>query len=376
MRNEKFDDLRPYYDEEISAAMNRIADSKYFRILASFVYPDKDEEEVKHTIRNYSTINEFQLQTMKAVNEQVIARSIRRFSYDGITALNKEERYLFVSNHRDIMLDSSLLQYALYRSGHPTTEITFGSNLMSSQLVIDIGKSNKMFKVIRGGNAKDFYANSLHLSEYIRHTILEKRESIWIAQRNGRTKDGIDTTDQGIVKVFYMSYPADPVKALLDLQIVPVSISYQWEPCDWLKASELYRLRRTGSYTKKPGEDLHSILTGILQPKGDVHIAVGAPLQANDLSPLTGLPNNKFNRQVAWLMDKQIHANYRLTCNNYIAHDLRSGSRQYASHYTKEEKETFLKHYRQGMDAEVEDKETLSDIFLGIYANPVDSQIN
>ncbi|MDR1919705.1 MAG: 1-acyl-sn-glycerol-3-phosphate acyltransferase [Tannerellaceae bacterium] len=377
MRNETFDDLRPYYDEEIAAAMSRIADSPYFPALASFVYPDKEVEEVKQTLRHYTTINEFQLQTMRAVNEQVIARSIRHFSYEGIEALDKEERYLFVSNHRDIMLDSSLLQYALYRSGHPTTEITFGSNLMSSQLVIDIGKSNKMFKVIRGGNAKDFYANSLHLSEYIRYTLLQKRESIWIAQRNGRTKDGMDMTDQGIVKVFYMSQPADPVKTLLELKIVPVSISYQWEPCDWLKAAELYQLRRTGAYTKQPGEDLHSILTGILQPKGDVHIAVGHPLREDELSPLAGLPNNKFNRQVATLMDKQIHANYRLTCNHYIAHDLRSESSTfYGTHYTKDEKETFLQHYRQGLKAELEDKQLLSDIFLGIYANPVDSQIN
>ncbi|MDR1557972.1 MAG: acyltransferase [Tannerellaceae bacterium] len=374
MRNEKFDDLRPYYDEEIPAAMDRIAGSEYFPVLASFAYPGQDTEAVRQRLRGYTTIRDFQLQTMRAVNEQVIARSIRRFTCEGIDALDKEECYLFVSNHRDIMLDSSLLQYALYCSGYQTTEITFGSNLMSSQLVIDIGKSNKMFKVVRGGNAKDFYHHSLHLSEYMHYTITDKRESIWIAQRNGRTKDGTDATDPGIVKLFYMGSPADPVSALLSLRIVPVSIAYQWEPCDWLKARELYTLRRTGAYTKKPEEDLKSILTGIMQPKGDVHIAVGTPLQAADLEPLRGLPNNKFNKQAACLIDRQITSRYRLSCNNYIAHDIRSHSDAYASYYTPEEKETFVKHFREGLAAGVEDNELLAGIFLGIYANPIDSQ--
>jgi hypothetical protein len=371
MRNEKFDDLRPYYDEEIPEAMNRIAGSEYFPMLASYAYPGREVEEVKRMIRTYSTISDFQLQTMKAVNEQVIARSIRRFTFEGIRELEKEETYLFVSNHRDIMLDSSLLQYALYRSGYRTTEITFGSNLMSSQLVIDIGKSNKMFKIVRGGNAKDFYRHSLHLSEYMRYTISDKRESIWIAQRNGRTKDGIDATDPGIVKLFYMGSPDEPVKALLNLRIVPVAIAYQWEPCDRRKALELYTLRRTGAYTKKPDEDLQSILAGILQPKGDVHIAVGSPLQEADLEPLRGCPNNKFNKQVAALIDEQIRRNCRLSCNNYIAHDLRSQSEHYAAHYTPEEKEAFLTHFRQSLHPEVEDPALLSEIFLGIYANPV-----
>ncbi|MDR2810408.1 MAG: acyltransferase [Tannerellaceae bacterium] len=371
MKNQKFDDLRPYYDEEIPAAMNRIADSEYFPALAAFAYPGHNPEDVKQTMRSYSTINDFQLQAMKAVNDQVIARSIRCFTFEGINALDKEEHYLFVSNHRDIMLDSSLLQYALYCSGFRTTEITFGSNLMSSQLVIDIGKSNKMFKVIRGGNAKDFYHNSLHLSDYIRYTLSEKKESIWIAQRNGRTKDGIDATDQGIVKLFYMGSPEKPADALLGLHIVPVSISYQWEPCDCLKARELYTLRRTGAYIKKADEDMKSILAGLMQPKGNVHIAVGTPLQAEDLEPLRGWPNNKFNKQVAALIDEQIHRNYRLTNNHYIAHDLRSHSEQYASYYTPEEKETFLEHFRQCLTPDIEDKALLSDIFLGIYANPV-----
>lgn len=370
MRNEKFDDLRPYYDEEIPAAMLRISGSEYFPILSSFVYPGRDPEEIKAMIRAYTTIDEFQLQVMATMNEQIIARSIRRFSYEGLDRLDVRKRYLFVSNHRDIMLDSSLLQYALYSTGHRTTEITFGSNLMSSPLLIDIGKSNKMFKVVRGGNRRDFYTNSLHLSEYIHYAIKEKQESIWIAQRNGRTKDGIDATDQGIIKMFYMGASGSPAEALERLNIVPVAISYQWEPCDQLKALELYK-SRSGKYVKQPGEDLNSILTGVMQPKGDVHIHAGVPLSKSDLEPLAGLPNNLFNKQAALLIDRQIAQNYRLTCNNYIAQDIRSQKGEYAACYTPEEKEKFIQHCKRVLASEVEDKKALADIFLGIYANPV-----
>ncbi|MDR3188613.1 MAG: acyltransferase [Prevotellaceae bacterium] len=374
MVNQKFDDLRPYLDEEIAPAMRRIAESEYFPLLSAYVYPSKPVEDVKRMITSYTTIDEFQHQVMKTTNEEVIARSISRFSYEGIDKLDRNACYLFVSNHRDIMLDSALLQQALHYSGYRTTEITFGDNLMSTPLIIDIGKSNKMFKVIRGGGIKDFYANSLHLSEYIRYALTEKRESVWIAQRNGRTKDGVDATDQALVKMFYMSCPGNPVEALAALNIVPVSISYQWEPCDTLKALELYRLRRTGAYAKKPGEDLSSILTGISQPKGEVHIAVGSPLSKADLAPLAGLPHSKLNRQAAALIDAQIRSSYRLTCNSYIAHDLRAQSSLHAARYTQEEKEAFIRRYSHALASGVEDKKMFGDIFLGIYANPVDSQ--
>ena len=371
MRNEKFDDLRPYYDEEIADAMHRIADSEHLSALSSFVFPNENVDDIKNRLKSYTTVDEFQTQIMKPVNDQIIKRSIAQLSYEGLEKLDKTKQYLYVSNHRDIVLDSSLLQYALFSSGFRTTEITFGSNLMNPQLVVDIGKSNKMFKVIRGANAKDFYYNSLHLSEYMRYTLVEKGESVWIAQRNGRTKDGIDATDQAIIKVFYMGSPLTPAKALAELNIVPISISYQWEPCDKLKALELYK-SRSEKYVKQPGEDLNSILTGMLQPKGNVHVSVGTPLSESELLPLETLPHSKFNKEVALLMDEQIISNYKLTCNNYIAHDIRGQKEEHAQMYTAEERAMFLQHYNNVMNEDVADKKMFSDIFLGIYANPVD----
>ena len=370
-RRPEFDDIRPYFDEEIPAAMQRIVDSNFMALMASYVYPDRPLKEVKEMMLGFRTIRDFQLEVMKSFNEQVIKRSTTAFSYEGIERLDPEKSYLFVSNHRDIVLDSCMMQYILYRNGHETTQITFGANLMSSPLVIDIGKSNKMFRVERGGNMKDFYMSSLHLSEYMRHVITERNESVWIAQRNGRTKDGIDATDQGIIKMFCLSCQEDKIKALDDLHIVPVSVSYEWESCDILKALELYE-SRNAKYIKKPGEDLNSILTGIVQQKGRVNITFCEPITREELLQFNGCTNNEYHKRVAGLLDERIVKAYRLTPNNYIAHDLRYGQRTYADYYTPAEKKAFLLYMEKLNDFEISEPDVLKDIFLGIYANPVE----
>lgn len=374
-KNTKFDDIRPYYEEEIPAAMQRIADSGSFPLLASYVYPHENIEKVREQIRAYRSIRDFQLEVMRCVNEQVIARSITEFSYSGIEKLTPAKKYLFVSNHRDIMLDACLLQYVLYKNGHETSEITFGANLMQGQLVTDIGKSNKMFKVERpGNNPRDFYRSSLHLSEYIRYTLTQKKESVWIAQRNGRTKDGIDRTDQGIIKMFGMSRQDNKIEALAELNIVPVAISYEWESCDILKTLELYASQKT-KYIKKPGEDLNSILTGIMQPKGKVHIEFCDLLTREELMKYDGLTQSDFNRQIATLIDERICQAYKLTPNNYIAHDMRFGNQDYRDQYTERQKKTYIERLAKLQTyADSCETDSLYDIFLGIYSNPVDSK--
>lgn len=374
IREPKFDDIRPYYEEEIPAAMQRIADSDVFPLLASFVYPSESLEDVRKRICSFQTIREFQHDTMRCVNEQIIARSITDFSVSGLENLSPDEHYLFVSNHRDIMLDASLLQYYFVINGFETTEITFGANLMMHPVVIDVGKSNKMFKVARpGGDIKDFYRNSMHLSEYIRFTIKEKGESVWIAQRNGRTKNGIDQTDQGIIKMFCMSEPKDKIKALSELHIVPISISYEWESCDILKALELYESQYT-RYTKKPGEDLNSILTGILQPKGCVHIELCKPITIDELSVYENQTNNDYHKSVAKLIDGRINAAYRLYPNNYIAHDLLYGNTKYSKKYTDEQYNAFLQRLSKLDKYDTCDLERLKEFFMGIYSNPIDNK--
>lgn len=374
MKESKFDDIRPYYEEEIPSAMQRIASSVSFPLVASYVYPDEPVESVRKRIASFTTVRQFQTETMKLVNQRVIENSITNFSCSGIERLSPEKNYLYVSNHRDIMLDSSLLQYFLVLNGFDTTEITFGANLMMNQLIIDIGKSNKMFKVERpGGSVKDFYRKSLHLSEYIRYVLKEKHQSVWIAQRNGRTKNGIDATDQGIIKMFCMSEPSDKIKALADLNIVPVSVSYEWESCDILKALELYESQYT-KYTKKPGEDLNSILTGILQPKGNVHFELCEPISVAELVTYEGLTNNEYHKAVAKLLDSRINTAYRLYPNNYIAHDIRYGNNKYRDLYTNSQYDDFVKHMSKLENFDTCDIEQLRDLFLAIYSNPVDNK--
>jgi len=370
----KFDDIRPYFDSELPEAMKRIIDSEYFPALAQFVFPDLSVDDVKKIAKGYANIYEFQSDAMSKFNEQVIARSVDKFTFSGLEYLDPAKAYLFVSNHRDIVLDSSLLQYLLLSNGFRTTDITFGSNLMSSQLIIDLGRSNKMFKVMRGETPREFYKTSLHLSEYIRHAIVDRNASIWIAQRNGRTKDGNDATDQGVVKMFCMSGGKNPMTSLLALNLTPVAISYQHEPCDFFKTKEMYLSRNDAKYIKEKNEDFISVMTGITQFKGNVHISICQPLQPEELQ-LSGKETspNDFYKQAVHLMNQRIYSNYKLYDTNYIAHDLRSKTNAYADRYSPQSKEQFIRQYHHVLEKFGADKEIVSRIFLGIYANPVDN---
>jgi hypothetical protein len=381
-----FEEIRPYTDDEIPAAMDRIAGSTSFPLLASYVFPDRNLDDVRREVRSYKTIHDFQMGIMYWANRKIIKDSTASFTCGGMenigsSTLNSNTQHpspnahLYVSNHRDIMLDAALFQNVLVDNGHDTTEITFGANLMQGQIVIDIGKSNKMFKVARpGGSVREFYKSSLLLSEYMRYVITEKHHSVWIAQRNGRTKDGKDRTDQGIIKMLCMSNSDDKVKAIADLNIVPVSVSYEWESCDILKTVELYE-RQFGPYIKKPGEDLNSILTGITQYKGNVHFEVCKPLSFEELNEFSDLTSVDFHKAVANLLDQRICSSYHLYPNNYIAHDILYGNKKYADMYSSEEKDAFMHRMNKLLKYEEEcDMDKLCEIFLGIYANPVDSK--
>lgn len=376
-----FDDIRPYYEEEIPAAMQRIAVSDAFPLLASYVFPDHPVEEIRQMVSSIRTIEEFQGRVMQVFNDQVIRRSTTEFTFDGLQHIEHGVPYLYVSNHRDIVLDSSLLQNVLLKNGFGTTEITFGANLMCSQLIIDIGKSNKMFRVARGGTPKEFYALSKHLSDYIRHVICDKQQSVWIAQRNGRTKNGDDKTDQGIIKMFSLSNCGDKIESLSALHILPMSVSFEWEPCDILKTIELY-ISRSQKYIKRPGEDVTSVLSGILSPKGRVHYELCPAITKEDLLPLSECTLNEFHLRVARLLDQRIHAHYRLWPNNYIAHDMLYGQTTYRDRYTDEQRQAFMNRLNELDRATsleqygVTDRDALYEIFLGIYANPVNNSMN
>ena len=364
-----FDDIRPYVDSEIPAAMQRIVSDKYFPLVCDFLFPDTPVQEIAVLLGSCRTVEEFQMRVMYKVIYAIAHKTTTGLSVSGMERLDPGKDYLFVSNHRDIMMDAAFLQVLLSDAGRKTSEITFGANLMQGQMVIDVGRSNKMFRIERPTtvtSARDFLRKSQYVSEYIRYTITQKKESVWIAQRNGRTKDGMDLTDQGIIKMFNLSGGEDRVQALAELNIAPLAISYEWEPCDELKALELYARSSGQPYIKKPGEDLNSILTGITQPKGRVHLAVCEPLRREELEQFRECSNPDFNKGVAELIDSRIRAAYRLYPNNYIAADILSGKRSHS--YTNAEKDAFVKH----VDSITKEYPSeLRDILLKIYANPV-----
>ena len=307
--------------------------------------------------------------------KRIIDTTIDNLTWDGCDALDPNTPYLFVSNHRDIVLDAFLLQYVNYLNDIPTCQITFGANLMKHPLVVELGRLNKMFRVERGGSLRSFYSSMAQVSSYIRYCITQRRESVWIAQRNGRTKDGIDLTEPSLLKMFATSgnQDKDQITNLAELNIVPVAISYFWEPCDWMKAREMSITAGGGVYHKSEDEDLRSILTGIMQPKGNVHISVRKPITPEDLTQTLKHSSTQAFKSLAHLIDQRIHDGYRLTANNYIAHDIRSGTNQYADKYTAEQRETFLAHINENLGGSHGSslRPAERNHLLDIYANPV-----
>lgn len=368
-----FDAIRPYRDDEIPAAMQRIAAHPYFKGIAHFIFPSLTEAQARIKLQQVRTIHDFQYQWMAPFNRRVIDSSIRTFSFEAEVPLDPSTGYLFISNHRDIVMDSSLLQMVLLELGLSTSEITYGNNLIYNDLVLDIARSNKMVKVIRDGSIRDLLSQSFTLSSYILQGI-EAGRSCWIAQRNGRTKDGKDATNHGLIKMLGMAAPKEDSALLYDrLHIVPVAISYEVEPCDFQKAREIYVQQHLseGKYQKKPQEDMESVLTGILQWKGNVHFHLGRPLTKHDFASFPP-DRNGFCDGMVHLLDTRINSHYKLFGTHYAACDLLSGTATYPQMYRNEDA-TFLQQRAQELIQKFPecDATQLRELFLAQYANPV-----
>lgn len=365
----EFDNIRPYTDSEINDAMRRITDNPLFVNIANFLFANISIDMVKAKFRALNSVYDFQIEIMDYVIQTIVKLTSTGLSFSGFDILDTKQRYLFVANHRDIMLDSAILQIVLHANQHETSEITFGDNLMSSDFVIDIGKSNKMFRLVRGGTPREILVNSILTSKYIRYAINQKKQSVWIAQRNGRTKDGDDKTQQAVLKMFKISGCKEFAENFAELNIAPIVISYEYDPCDVQKTRELYISKRQ-TYVKALGEDLNSVLTGIKQSKGGIHLAASKPLSLAELQEIAKSPSTEQFQNLADIIDSRIHENYYLWKTNLIAHDVLHGNR-FGHEYSSQEKENFMAYLDDKLSNIEGDKQELTEIFLGIYANPV-----
>ncbi|MDL2227604.1 acyltransferase [Odoribacter sp. OttesenSCG-928-L07] len=372
MKKNDFEDIRPYHDEEVPAAIQRISENVHFLEVVNYLFPNIDSKDFIKEFKGIKTKEAFQTHIMHKVIRTIIDKTMSNFTFNGFEPLNNDISYMFISNHRDIVLDSALLEVALYESGIKTSEITFGSNLMSSQFIIDIGKVNKMFKISRGGTLREIFANSIKVSNYMRYAITEKNESVWIAQRNGRTKDGNDITDMAVLKMFSMSSEADFVPNLMELNITPMVISYEYEPCDFFKTREMY-ISVNQNYVKQADEDFVSILHGIRQWKGGVNLHICETITEDELVYCDSFPKKEKFKQLALLIDKRIHKNYKLWKTNYIANDLLHNHSKHADKYTTADKDKFVDYMEQNLKIIEGDREKLKKIFLEIYGKAVDN---
>lgn len=369
----EFESISPYSDKDAVEALGKLADHPAVIEVSKAIFPDKPKEYLREVLKNLKSIDEFQTLVMSKAIEWVLDTSAHNFSYDGIENLKKiNGKFLALSNHRDIILDPAITQVVLYRNGLQTTEIAVGSNLLSNKYVEYLIRSNRMIKVIRGINARQLYLSSQVLSKYIRNGITSGKSSIWIAQREGRTKNGIDTTEQGLLKMLDMSGTKDFVSNFEELNIVPLSISYEYEPCDIMKARELL-ISRTQKYVKGPQEDLISIMTGINQQKGNIHLNIGAPLTHEEIVEASYCNKNDRYQAIRHAVDDRVIEGYRLWKNNYIAYDMVNHSYKYSDLYSPEDVKKFTNYVEQQLD-KVEkslNRSDLRDIFLKIYGNPV-----
>ena len=368
-----YEDIAPYNDEEAAAALAKVADHPNVPWISKYIFYNQPETYLRDILKSISSVDEFQRLVMSRAIEWVIEKSVHNFSYDGIAKLQAVQgKYVAMSNHRDIILDPAFTQIILHRNQMPLTEICVGDNLLKSKTIEGLIRSNRMIKVIRGISARELYLSSQLLSKYIREAVTTGKSSVWIAQRQGRTKDGIDITEQGLLKMLDMSGTKDFVQNFLELNIVPLSISYEYEPCAILKAREIL-ISRTQKYVKTENEDLQSIMVGIKQWKGNVHLNFGDPLTEDEIREASFCDKNDRYQMIRHAVDVRVIGGYRLWNTNYIAYDLVNGTTKFADRYTPEEVDAFKAYTEEQLDL-VEptlDRAELRDIFLRIYGNPV-----
>lgn len=382
MQNE-FDEIRPYGAGEVKQAVESLlADRQFSRLLKGFVpwLPNWMRNGlVRLAFVGVNTPLQFQLRFIKPIIRRLLRKCSNgyTFAYSGIAP--GPERYTFISNHRDIVLDSAILDLMLHEHHFPTTcEIAIGDNLLIYPWIKTLVKLNKAFTVKRGLSPRELMESSQRMSRYMHYAIQEKRENIWIAQREGRAKDSSDHTQESLLKMFAMAGEGSVIDRLKELCLVPLSISYEYDPCDYLKAQEFQQKRDNPSFKKSKQDDLDNMKIGISGKKGRIHYEA-MPCINTWLDELSELPKTEIFSEIARRIDQQIHAGYSLFPGNYVAADMLNGTSTYARHYTEKERKVFETYLQSRIDlVEIANKDEnfLRERILTMYANPVFNKQN
>ncbi|MFN4026296.1 MULTISPECIES: 1-acyl-sn-glycerol-3-phosphate acyltransferase [Flavobacterium] len=366
----KFDAIRPYYDAEVNQAILSAINHPMMKALMNFAYENEDDSVWKEQLKRTHSIRDFQINFAYKAVKKVLEKSSDGLSTSGFEKLEPNTSYLFISNHRDIILDTSLLNVCLHEHGLVMTASAIGDNLVKKDFLKTLSKLNRNFLVQRGLPPRELLESSKLMSEYIGQLLLRENRSVWIAQREGRTKDGNDATHSGVLKMLAMaSDEANMLDYFKKLKIVPVSISYEYDPTDALKMPQLMAEANAEKYIKDKNEDFITLLSGIIGQKKRIHIHVGEVLSSEIDAIAREFDNsNKQIQALAQVIDDAILQTYKLWPTNYIAYDLLFKTEQFKAFYTENEKSLFERRLEMRID---ETNPQMVEGFLAMYANPV-----
>lgn len=367
---QRFDSIRPFYDTEVNEAIHSVVNHPMMKALMSFTFPDVEDEVWKDQLKRTHSIRDFQCNFIYNSVQNVLAKSSEGLTTSGFEKLEPNTSYLFISNHRDIILDTSLLNVALFDHGLVMTASAIGDNLVKKSFLKTLSKLNRNFLVQRGLPPRELLESSKLMSEYIGQLLLRENRSVWIAQREGRTKDGNDATHSGVLKMLAMgSDESNLMDYFKKIKIVPVSISYEYDPTDALKMPQLIAEANDEIYIKEKNEDFVTLLSGIIGQKKRIHIHVGDILDKELDKIAKDFDNtNKQVQALAQTIDDSILQSYKLWPTNYIAYDLLNKSTTYSHFYTENEKSLFERRLEMKID---QNNPLMVDSFLAMYANPV-----
>lgn len=374
----EFDAIRAYEERDLGATIKTLFADEAFRSVLQSLFPNQSLPLLEKQLSSYTSILEFQKNFIHGLVTQLIQKTGNGLTLDISALTNKGLPYTYISNHRDIILDSALLDILLIDAKFPqTVEIAIGDNLLVYPWIKHLVRLNKAFIVQRSLSLREMLAASKLMSRYMHFVITQKKNPIWIAQREGRAKDGNDRTQEAVLKMIAMGGEGTATERLMAMHIVPLSISYEFDPCDFLKAKEFQMKRDNPAYKKTRADDLVNMQTGLFGYKGRVHYAC-APCIDDWIATREGLSNAEFFAATARRLDEEIYRNYRLYPNNFVALDLLNNRKDYISHYSEEDKVQFEQYLRQQIDKidlPNKDEAFLRERLLEMYANPAKNQL-